>query len=161
MEKFMIKDLPQALIDTATKLLMETRLFELAYARKDALNEVRSHAKNLAEKMVMVHHAVDSRDLSHWKTTTNEHISSLFDGTFLTKNKRLDKNDFTKIVFDQQLGEYDDYLRKHSRVKNLKKDTHFSDPSENDYIQITSKYKQLIDNIYKNKVDTPVYEELK
>ena len=69
--------LKDPLYEVVVKILTSTSLFEMAYERKVALEAIYSHATQLVKIMVMVHHAVDSRDLPHWKTTINSHIREI------------------------------------------------------------------------------------
>ncbi len=146
------------LYKAAVKILTNTYLFEMAYERKDAINKLAPHVSQLARKMVMVHHAVDSRDLPHWKTTLNAHLLEIHDLTFLKGKKRLSDSDLREQVFEGPIGEYSDYSRKHDWVKKTKSETKFSDKSEPDYEAIKRKYERLLVLLKKDK--EPKYEDL-
>ncbi len=150
--------LKDPLYEFAVKILTSTSLFEMAYERKVALEAIYSHATQLVKIMVMVHHAVDSRDLPHWKTTINSHIREIHELTYLKGKKRLSDSDLREQVFEGPMGEYTDYSRKHDWVKDVKRETNFSYKSEPDYEAIKRKYERLL--VLLKKDTAPKYDDL-
>jgi hypothetical protein len=149
----MIRNLPKSLVEYVTNFLQNSKLFEEAYERKRAMELIPSHATQLAQKLVMLHHMpVDCSHKSHWEQTTNTHIKNIVNLTRLKGNKRLQSNDIDKTVFDEPIGEYEDYLFHHKNVVSEKSDIKFSEPSQNDYTQIKNKYSKLISNINAGEV---------
>lgn len=132
------------LYEVAIKILSSSHLFEMAHQRKDAIAKMQVIASRLAEKMVMVHHAQDSRDLPHWKTTLNAHLIELHKLTFLAGKKRLPQSDITSHVFDAPFGDYNDYMLHHNGAGMKKNKTQFSPATPEDYDVIKRKYSRLL-----------------
>ncbi len=151
--------LKDPLYEVVVKILTSTSLFEMAYERKVALEAIYSHATQLVKIMVMVHHAVDSRDLPHWKTTINSHIREIHELTYLKGKKRMSASDIREHVLEGPFGEYNDYRLTHHDVSESKSGTMFSPHTEDDYAAIRRKYDRLIPLLLKNDIP-PKYDDL-
>lgn len=147
------------LYEVAIKILSSSHLFEMAYDRRDAINKIGAHASELAKKLVLVHHAVNARDLPHWKTSVNAHIREVHDLTFLRDKKRLKMDDIHNNVFESPMGEYDDYLRRYDWATNAKKETTFSPATPEDYAAIKRKYDRLLPLLL-SKTTPPTHDDL-
>lgn len=146
------------LYHAAVKVLSDTSLFEEAYNRRHAMIDITPHADQVALKLVMVQHApTDCTHLPHWKTSTSGHLGNIFKKTFL-RGGRMKQDDIHTTVFEEPMGEYDDYLRRHAEVVASKKDIKFSPPTPEDYSAIKAKYAAAISHIISNTVHPPTYD---
>ena len=149
----MISLLPKSLIETATQVLLDSRLFEQAYKRKRAMDLIPSTAIRLAHKMVMLHHMPsDCPHAPHWETSCNGHITELNRLTKLDGKKRLAAEDIHQTMFHEPIGTYEEYEDIHASVQKLKKDIKFSPATPEDYEAIKNKYAVLLKSLVANKV---------
>ena len=112
-----------------------------------------SHALQLAQKLVMLHHMPDGcTHEPHWKQTTNTHLVNIANLVRLKGNKLLSPKDVRCVVFDEPIGEYRDYLFHHENVKFVKKEMKFSAPSQLDYDAIKRKYDDIIFTINSGEI---------
>ena len=136
-------------------------LLEMAFERKRAMQLIPSIASMLTRKLVLLHHASEtSRDIPHWKTTTNGHLKEIHDLTFLKKGSRISHSDLTQLLVDEPFGEFDDYLRHYNYVKFDKSDTEFSPPSRDDYAKIKRRLFNIVDVTLAQKHDSPKYDDI-
>jgi hypothetical protein len=82
-------------------LLIETRLFELAYKRKAAMDKVRDLSLNTSEELLKIIMYNDSKNQSHWRGKFNGWFKDI---------KRYSKNtlkekDLTNLLYKEPLGE--------------------------------------------------------
>jgi hypothetical protein len=155
----MIKSLPQSLIETATKLLMETRLFEMAYERKKAIDLISSLDTQLADHMTMIEHSPESLNVPHWKTEVNAFLSKIHRSSKLKGNKILKKDDLHANLWDGPMGEQSDYHLTHTTITNIKPEESFTSPSNDSHAAIHRRYNRAFDYIQKNI--TPTYDMIK
>ena len=146
----------KSLIEAAKNLLLE-----MAYERKRSMELIPPIASRLASKLVLLHHAHESsRDIQHWKTTTNGHLREIHSMTFFKKGGRIKHSDLHQLVVDEPFGEYDDYLRHYNYVKSEKSETELSPPSYEDYTAIKDKLHNVVSIAMAQKHDSPKYQEL-
>ncbi len=82
-------------------LLIETRLFELAYKRKVAIDKVRDLSFNTSEELLKILMYKDSKNQSHWRGKFNGWFKDI---------KRYSKNtlkekDLINLLYEEPLGE--------------------------------------------------------
>ncbi len=151
--------MPEQLYEVVLRILQNTMLFEMAYERKRAMELIPPIASQLAQKMVLVHHAVSSNNIPHWITTTNGHMSEIHNMTFLKGHKRLPMDQLHTAIWDEPLGEYRDYLRKHTTMSKNKSETVLTPPTKEDYFKIKEKYSRMVDHMVNNQ-EAPTYHDL-
>jgi hypothetical protein len=84
-------------------LLLDTRLFEMAFNRKDAINNTLSHTATLRDHLIKIHTWPDNRACGGWKGTVRE-IADSIQGTPLKRgNRQLDKATLKDILWNKPM----------------------------------------------------------
>lgn len=122
-------------------ILIETRIFELAYNRKTAINKVRDISLNTSMELLKILMYKDSKNQSHWR--------GKFDG-WMASIKRYSKGtlkerDLIKLLWEEPLGDLDQLEDLISIVE-----ADYYKPSYHiDYNDLSSLYNQM-KNIFTN-----------
>jgi len=118
-------------------ILMETRIFELAYNRKAAMNKVRDLSLNTSMELLKILMYQDSRNQPHWR--------GKFDG-WMAGIKRyakgtLKERDLINLLWEEPLGNIDQLEDLISMVES-----DYYKPSHHiNYNDLTSLHKQMKD----------------
>jgi hypothetical protein len=99
-------------------LLNETRLFELAYERKNAINRLDNLSCQISIHMLKLIVFNDSADFYHWLTELNGWLNQVDDISLKPNNKKLRKQDYLKYLKEHYL---EDEQQISLNIKNLKK----------------------------------------
>jgi len=84
-------------------ILMETRIFELAYNRKTAMNKVRDISLNTSMELLKILMYKDSKNQSHWRGKFNGWVASIKRYSKGTLKER----DLIKLLWGEPLGNLD------------------------------------------------------
>lgn len=83
--------------------LMETSLFEMAYERKKAINEVSALARQIKTHLVKLY-AFDDQAHDHWVMELDTFFSDIDDITLTPNNKKLSGDIYYQLLWDQPLN---------------------------------------------------------
>jgi hypothetical protein len=116
-------------------ILMETRIFELAYNRKTAVNKVRDISLNTSMELLKILMYKDSRNQNHWRAK--------FDG-WMASIKRYSKGtlkerDLFHLLWVEPLGDLDQLEDLISMVES----DYYSPSYHIDYSNLPSLHKQM------------------
>ena len=131
-------------------ILMETRVFELAYNRKTAVNKVRDISLNTSMELLKILMYKDSRNQNHWRAK--------FDG-WMASIKRYSKGtlkerDLYNLLWSEPLGEMSQLVDLISMVEaDYYKPSHHIDYSDLNplYVQMKGVFARISNDIVKNK----------
>lgn len=84
--------------------IINTKLFEMAYQRKIAIDKVRSRQDTIALHLVKLLMFSNNNVVPHWKTEVNSWISELNRIKLKPYNHRLYSDNFMQLLFDEPLG---------------------------------------------------------
>jgi hypothetical protein len=118
-------------------ILMETRIFELAYNRKDAMNKIRDLSLNTSMELLKILMYQDSRNQPHWRGKFDgwlRNIQRFAKGT-------LKERDLINLLWEEPLGNMD-------QLEDLIDDVEldYYKPSNHiNYNDLTSLHKQMKD----------------
>ena len=118
-------------------ILMETRIFELAYNRKAAMNKVRDLSLNTSMELLKILMYQDSRNQPHWR--------GKFDG-WMAGIKRYSRNtlkerDLINLLWEEPLGDMDQLKDLISMVES----DYYKPSNHINYNDLTSLHKQMKD----------------
>ena len=104
--------------DLMVDWLSDTELFEMAFARKDAINKVRNVQSQIARHIIKYfYYDVTEETKKHWVAEIDAWLA-IVDDLKLKNGKRLSGDIFYKLLFDEPLGEITDIQ---GIVKNIDK----------------------------------------
>jgi hypothetical protein len=85
--------------------LMNTKLFEMAYDRKKAMELITRYQTTIAEHFIKLLIYPDYSDVQHWRFEINEKVRRYINSIRLKPNNRkLRYEDYFKILYDEPLG---------------------------------------------------------
>lgn len=94
--------------DIMADWISETELFEMAFARKDAINKIRNLQSQIAKHIVkIVYYDAPEETKLHWKSEVDNWLS-IIDQIKLKGGKKLSGDIYYKLLFDEPLGELTD-----------------------------------------------------
>lgn len=141
----------ETLIQACIRVIQDSMLTEEAFERKKALNDVSNHAFSLAEHMMLIQHCPYAQEQNHWKKEVNSFTAKIYKHSFLKKRARVPTSYLRETLWEEPLGEYDDYLRMHENLKDDKQTIAFKDPTPQDHAALKDRYSRLIDKLSDKK----------
>ena len=103
--------------------LMNTKLFEMAYERKQAINILVGIQDHIAEHLVKLFMYSGDRNVSHWKSEVDGALRRINRMRLKSSNDYLDKSTLFDYLFTQPVGTIDDvqvYMNDISRSKDYR-----------------------------------------
>lgn len=84
--------------------VMSTRLFEMAYAKRVALDKVRYLQDQIAEHLIRIVMFETAQSRDHWFQELNAWLYSIQNIRIKSSNKPLDQKTLMNLLFDEPLG---------------------------------------------------------
>lgn len=110
------------IVDGVVDVLNKIPLFEMAYARKKAIEYVGTNDTNIASHLVYVLLSGDRSPVTHWLGEIDAWLRHVDTHPLLKNNKRLDVDTLYECLFVGPLGSFqqlEDYVEYGRRAKGL------------------------------------------
>lgn len=135
-------------------LLMTTKLFEMAYHKKDAIDKISNISPNISRELLKILMYQESKNRSHWKSKINGWLNDVSEWSDIKKGKRLDSKILFEKLFNEPLEDLDQLIKKINRIESeyygKSRYINYSDLNLL-HSNIKNIYKQIIQDIFQNK----------
>ncbi len=116
-----VKDL---LVDS----LMDTKLFEMAFAKKVAIDKARNLQNQIARHLIKIQMYAQSQYVQHWVSEVNGWLLDIQENKLRGTNKPLPHRDLMLILFEEPLSTIDDVQYKMNRIYREYSDLKIDEP---------------------------------
>jgi hypothetical protein len=116
-----VKDL---LIDS----LIDTKLFEMAFAKKVAMDKARNLQNQVARHLIKIQMYAQSQYVQHWVNEVNSWLLDIQDDKLRGTNKPLPYRDLMLILFEEPLSTIDDIQYRMNRIYSEYSDLKIDEP---------------------------------
>ena len=126
------------------KQLTKTTLFEMAYSRQKAMDEVSALRDTILNHILKVVLFSEHQDAEHWKVELDVYISLVDEIVTKPKNRKLKYEDYFELLFGGPFGHPEGIER---RVKNLYKTKRISSLPNVNYDNLQERIEHLYEEL--------------
>jgi hypothetical protein len=144
-----------------TEILLDyiggTKLFEMAFERKIAINQARSLQNQISRHLIKVFMYQDSEYVNHWCNELNTWLSDIQDNIVKGTKRPLDSHTLMKIIFHEPMESVDEVQNLMNRVYKQYKNIKITQPDA----AIIHKNIYLIADSVCNDITNSKFEDIK
>ena len=149
--------------DAMIDFLNETKLFEMAFERKIAIQKARNLRNQSSRHLIKISMYSDSEYVNHWFNELNSWLWDIQDNILKNTKKSLDYPTLMKILFEEPMETVDEVQYKMNQIYREYKDLKIYEPNSAEihkhlYLIINAMCKDISDN---NFEDIKRYFEIK
>lgn len=116
--------------------LMSTRLFEIAFKKKIAIDNARRLQMQIARHLVKLEMYSNSEYVNHWTSEVNAWLHDIQDTKLKENNRPLNEKILYRILLDEPLGTVDDVQSRMNRIYNEQPKLHIDQPNADEISKI-------------------------
>ena len=85
-------------------VIIQTRLFEMAFKRKNAIDKVRGYQSTLINHLIKIFMFKDSENRNHWSSEVNNYLYDIQDIKLKGTNQPLESSMLFELMFNEPIG---------------------------------------------------------